>query len=89
MGNFTFFVTIASISSLTQRLFLSGQRADQQAAVADRPALRVPEGPGGGEEEPPGAAVLALPAQQGGGRAGAVDRPEGGGRQLARTGSRL
>lgn len=65
------------------------QRADQQASVTDRPSVCVPEGPGGGEEEPSGAAVLALPAQQGGGRAGAVDRPEGGGRQLARTGSRL
>lgn len=65
------------------------QWADQQAAVADRPSVRVSEGPGGGEEEPPGAAVLALPAQQRGGRAGAVDRSEGGGCQLARTGSRL
>lgn len=65
------------------------QRADQQASVADRPSVRVPKGPGGGKEEPSGAAVLALPAQQGGGRAGAVDCSEGGGRQLARTGSRL
>lgn len=59
------------------------QRTDQQAPVADRPSVRVSEGPGGGEEEPPGAAVLAVPAQQGGGRAGAVDRPEGSGGQLA------
>lgn len=65
------------------------QRAHQQASVADRSPVRVSEGPGGGEEEPPGAAVLAVPAQQGGGRAGAVDRSEGGGRQLTRTGSRL
>lgn len=43
------------------------QRTDQQASVTDRPSVRVSEGPGGGEEEPSGAAVLAVPAQQGGG----------------------
>ena len=51
----------------THFLFSLQQRADQQAPVTDRPSVRVTEGPGGGEEEPPGAAVLALPAQQGGG----------------------
>lgn len=64
-------------------VFSARQRTDQQASVADRPSLRVPEGPGGGEEEPPGAAVLAVSAEQGGGRAGAVDRSEGSGRQLS------
>lgn len=63
-------------------LLSAPQRTDQQASVADRPSVRVPEGPGGGEEESSGAAVLALSAQQGGGRAGAVDRSEGSGRQL-------
>lgn len=57
-----FFVclTLHSSSSLPQR-------TDQQASVTDRPSVRVSEGPGGGEEEPSGAAVLAVPAQQGGG----------------------
>lgn len=53
-------LTLNSTSSLTQR-------TDQQASVTDRPSVRVSEGPGGGEEEPSGAAVLAVPAQQGGG----------------------
>lgn len=53
-------LTLHSSSSLPQR-------TDQQASVTDRPSVRVSEGPGGGEEEPSGAAVLAVPAQQGGG----------------------
>lgn len=59
---FFFFLclTLHSSSSLPQR-------TDQQASVTDRPSVRVSEGPGGGEEEPSGAAVLAVPAQQGGG----------------------
>jgi len=84
---FSFFFHVLALTHYISSLL--PQRADQQASDADGPSVRVSEGPGGGEEEPPGAAILALPAQPGGGRAGAVDRSEGGGRQLAGTGSRL
>lgn len=65
------------------------QRADQQAPVTDRPTVCVLKGPCGGAEESTGTAVLALPAEQRGRWAGAVDCTEGVDCQLTWTGSGL